>query len=619
MTRAHQQEKPHHPHWPLACLLFLAVFALGWWSVHEASTWRHVATGQRILAERAVPSVDPFSYTAAGQPWAPDTWLSDVLFFHLDRAGGPAALTVLKAIALAFAFTLLLPVNPSSPLLGATVLLACAATAWRGFTETPAVFDFLLFSLLLRVLRLRRPFSWDMAAQVGLIELLWSNLHASTAVLGLWITALKVFKTGLREGPREWLRHGILLAAALLAYRLNPLGFSALPQLLMAAEDPAWATPAASLWSVVFVLGAASCWVTLQQEFVLTMAVATVLVLSVPLEGLRPLAALASAPVIALAAGHWFRPVKDTPSRLVRWGLAAAALVAAHYAWIYQPLGLAGGYGSGALGGALHYLGSNGVRGRGFNEPETGDALMAAGRPVFCDTRPGVYEPALRRDAESWSSRWRQLDSVYAFDYALLLNRRAGYPARPLDEDPAWALAYADDAALVYLKRSGASGWLTQGTGPRLAPPNRLWPEGLEAALADARRRPRLLDELDRWMVQAPESVQPLLWKAAALDGLKLPQKSERLLELARARGRLSVDPELQAALGFVLERRGQTAEASRAYHRAALLARRARRVQAEIEVLQRLRVLHIAAGDSGQASSVERRLQGLSRPGHTD
>lgn len=571
----HPHEKPHHPHWPLACLLFASVLALGLLSVHESSTWRHIAAGARILADGALPRVDAFSYTVSGRPWSTDSWLSDVLFKFLHDNGGPSGLGVFKACVLALAFTLLLPVNPSSPLLAASVLLAAAAASWRGFTETPAVFDFLLLSLLLRALRLRRPFTWPMALKVFLIQLLWANLNGSTAVLGLWVVGLKVFKTGLREGPREWLRHGALAAAALGGLLLNPLGLQVVPRLLTLAEA-GLPTPAASLWGVFALGGAAACWVTLQQEFVLTMTTAAILLLSVALPALRPLAALAAAPVVTLALGHWLQPMRDAPWRVVRWGALAALLVAAHWRLVHKPLAAAAGYGSGHLQGALHYLVANGVTGRGFNEPETGDALLAVGRPVFCDTRAGLYDRGFLRDARRWSKRWRRLDEIYSFDYALLLNKRAGYPARLLDEDPRWALAYADDDALIYVKRSGLSGWLAGKTALK---PNSLWPQA----------GPRNLDELDRWQVQAPDAVQPLLWKAAVLDGLKAQQKGQRLLDVARARPRMEWDAELNAALGWTLERRGDAAGARAAYQKAVLLAARAGNAEAEAEIIPRL------------------------------
>ena len=137
----HPHEKPHHPHWPLAALLFLYVALLGAFSVHESGTWLHIKTGANILADRAVPRIDLFSYTVSGRPWTTDSWLADVLFRTLDASCGAPGLVGVKAIVVALAFALLLPLNPADPLIAASVLGLGATAAWTGFTETPAFFD----------------------------------------------------------------------------------------------------------------------------------------------------------------------------------------------------------------------------------------------------------------------------------------------------------------------------------------------------------------------------------------------------------------------------------------------------------------------------------------------
>ena len=55
----------------------------------------HIATGQWILDHRAIPHVDPFSFTWAGKPWVPIEWLAEVFYasaYRLAGYGGVAAL-----------------------------------------------------------------------------------------------------------------------------------------------------------------------------------------------------------------------------------------------------------------------------------------------------------------------------------------------------------------------------------------------------------------------------------------------------------------------------------------------------------------------------------------------
>ena len=616
-AKAHPHESPHHPHWPLAALLFIFVLLTAAYSAHEPGTWLHIRTGADILARRAIPVADSFSYTASGQPWSTDSWLGDVLFKHLDHSGGFPALAALKCVVIATAFALLLPLSPGSPLLAAGVLALGAVGAWPGMTETPGFFDFLLLALIVRVLRPKRAFTWATVAQVGITLLLWSNLNGSSAFIGLGLVGIKVVKTTIHAGRGERLRFGALIAAALAGLALNPQGFAIIRHTFLGAA-PAFAprSPWLSLYVVFVPAGAAAAWICLQQEFFLAVAAAGLLALALVAPAMRPLYLLAACPVITLALGHFLHPWRDTAGRVARLALALAALFAWHWYTVYVPWGRVSGYGRPALEGAVNFLKANDIRGRMFNEPETGGELLArSDRPVFADSRAEPYEPSFLKEASRWPGRFRQLSEAYRFNYAVIRNRRAAYPARVIDEDPDWRLVYADDAALVYLRRSGSAGWLVAGAPRRLVAPNQLWPDVLDALLAQPLRRAKVLAEFDAWIVQSPESLQPLLWKAYAFDRMHMSPKADRLLEVARGRVAWRRDPELMAQLGSVLERRGQAPEARRLYRSAVFLARRQGERGLEAAVSLRLAAFWRQTGDAVQAGRWEARAQRLATP----
>ena len=612
---AHPHEKPHHPHWPLAVLLFLFVLGLGLMSIHETATWIHIRTGAKILAERALPRTDPFSYTVSGRAWTTDSWLADVLFFLAHEAFGPRGLIFLKSVVAAAGFALLLPLNLASPLTSAAVLGLGAVSAWTGLAEMPGVFDLLMLALLIRLLRPRKKFRLSTAAQVFAIECLWANLHGATAVLGVWIVLLKAFKASLRTRERDdRLGHWGLFGAALLALSLNPHGLAVVAHMFqgMEASTTAWQplSPYFNLYNLFCFAGAAGCVILLQQEFFLTMTAATALALSLIVPEMRPLAILACCPVVALALGHFTPPMDDDLIGLARWAIVMAALLGVHWLNVAVPLGSSRGYGVQSLDGAAQFLKSSGVRGRMFNEVESGALLIGAGdRPVFVDARAALYGPQFARDAQSWPYRFKsQLDAVYGFDYAVLLNQRARYPAKILDEDPSWRLAYSDDAALVYIKRSGTNSLLVKEGPAPLLKPNALWPDVMDPLLADVRRLPRVMEELDRWILQAPDSAQALIWKAYALDRLKLSDKAERLLRLAAQRGRVRRDPELGAALAFALDRRGEASAARGRYWEAAAIARRRGERHLYSQILAQLAASYRREGRAAQAESLDRR-----------
>ncbi|PIR18418.1 MAG: hypothetical protein COV48_07510 [Elusimicrobia bacterium CG11_big_fil_rev_8_21_14_0_20_64_6] len=612
---AHPHEKPHHPHWPLEALLFAFVLALGLRSVHAPETWIHLKTGAKIAAEHALPRTDPFGYGAAGGAWTTDSWLFDVVAAKLDALGGVGALVFVKSAAVASAFALLLPINHGSPLAAASLLALGACAGWAGLVEMPAVFDLLFFAALVRLLRPRHRFRWWQGAAAAAVTALWANVHGASCLLAAWIVGLKVFKASLRTAARERLAYWATLAVCVTALSWNPLGWSVLGRTFADATLVVGGWPAAwfSLYTVFAVAGLAASWYTLQQEFVTTVAAATIIALSLVLPGLRLLAILAACPVIALALGHWLKARSDTWPRVMRWALFAGALFAGYHHFVASPLSRARGYGSPVLSGAVHYLKSNGVRGRMFNEPDAGAELIGlSDRLVFVDARPGVYPASFRSEASDWPRLFRQLDMVYRFDYAVVLNRRAGSPAKVIDEDPAWSLAYADDRALVYLKKVGENAWLVPAMAPRLVAPNRMWPDALDALLADKKKAGKILEEIDAWLVQAPDSVQALIWKAYALGRLGLSDKADRHLDLARERVGLRLNPELQAAYAFALEARGRLPEAKIAYHAALESAQRLSRPRIEAEILPRLAALHRKLGDERGARSAEARARAL-------
>src|SRR6185437_1016863 len=99
------------PSWPLA----LGFLVFVWLSLHgnlpllaDPDTQWHVALGNWILAHRAVPRVDTFSFTFAGEPWIAKEWLSQLLLAGAYDLGGWGAVVVLAAATFGVTFALLL-------------------------------------------------------------------------------------------------------------------------------------------------------------------------------------------------------------------------------------------------------------------------------------------------------------------------------------------------------------------------------------------------------------------------------------------------------------------------------------------------------------------------------
>src|SRR5262249_16317035 len=54
----------------------------------HSDTWWLIRSGQLIVEQRRIPTVDPFSSTVAGRYWPNHEWLTEVGFYCLFYLGG---------------------------------------------------------------------------------------------------------------------------------------------------------------------------------------------------------------------------------------------------------------------------------------------------------------------------------------------------------------------------------------------------------------------------------------------------------------------------------------------------------------------------------------------------
>lgn len=180
------------------CMIDQPMFADG------DTNW-HVATGRWILAHRAVPLTDPFSYTALGRPWVAHEWLSEVLMALAWRGAGWSGVMALTGAAAATALALVAAeLRRSLGTLSVIVALGLGAMVLAPhLLARPHILALPLLVLwIAQLLKARRrgrpPPLWLLPVMT-----VWANLHGSF-IFGLAFTgffALEAFLAARGPAP----------------------------------------------------------------------------------------------------------------------------------------------------------------------------------------------------------------------------------------------------------------------------------------------------------------------------------------------------------------------------------------------------------------------------------
>jgi hypothetical protein len=186
----------------------------------------HLRTGDLIL-DAGIPAADSYSWTAQGEPWQPNAWLSDVIWAWLRTTFGLTAMSLLRGAAVV---GIALLVYWSARRRGAgpwaSVSVGVAATLLINpfISERPLLVGFLLFPVLLALAQDYRSGSRWALAGAAAVMVLWANLHGSfltgVAVVGL-------YALGWMFEDRTWRRPLILAATVAAAALVNPYFTSA--------------------------------------------------------------------------------------------------------------------------------------------------------------------------------------------------------------------------------------------------------------------------------------------------------------------------------------------------------------------------------------------------------
>jgi hypothetical protein len=157
----------------------------------------HLRAGAEILSMRAVPTVDTWTFTAAGQPWVDQQWGAQALFAVTERLGGWTGLAILRAALTGIIFACVTLIGLRRGLDARTAALLAIVVffvAAPAMALRPQLMGMACLAVVLLLVTDRRAHPRAIWL-VPIIVAIWANLHGSfflgPAVLGLaWLEDL---------------------------------------------------------------------------------------------------------------------------------------------------------------------------------------------------------------------------------------------------------------------------------------------------------------------------------------------------------------------------------------------------------------------------------------------
>jgi hypothetical protein len=436
----------------------------------DNSFFTHLATGRIILERGAVPSADPYTFTAHGEPWVVQSWLASVLYATVEALGGATGLRVLMGLVAAgvtaLAWRLTRPATSLLVRLGlGVVFVAASAELWA---ERP----FMLGLAGLACVVLAADGALDPRWLVP-VAWVWVNVHGS---FPLGLAYLVVVAVGTRldgRSPSQELRALGWLAAGVVLGAVGPLGPRVLtfPVELLQRQDVLrnvieWRAPTFDSFSQrLFLVQVVLAIVLLVRRPTYRGGLVVAVFVAAALLGARNLtvASLVLLPVMADAAPPFGSLRSDTraPVSTVLAGLGVAAAVLLGAVRLGQPDFQLDGYPVDAMA----YLADTGVDLEVVHmatQDVVGnylELLHGPGTVAFYDDRfdmfPSEVSTANLALVNAGPSLRADLQELHI---DLVTWERPTATGQRLSVDPAWRVLYADEGWLVACRRGADVG-----------------------------------------------------------------------------------------------------------------------------------------------------------------
>jgi hypothetical protein len=458
----------------------------------DPDLWWHIRIGQDILSTHHWPTVDPYSFTVAGNPWIAYEWLGDVLIGGVARVGGLLGLDILlfavaTAVMLAlYGYATLRSGNSKAGFVTAGVL---CSLAFASFNLRPQMVGYLYLVLALIALERFRQGKQRAIWFLPPLFLLWINTHGSWViglgvVLAFLVTGLFEFSWGSVETER-WTRSQrmkleivFLLSVAVIPMTPYGIRLAAYP-FTVASTLPLNVGNILEWQPMPFNIAGGKLFLAIVLGFFLAQMIAPFklkLFEAVLLFGGIAMACLHvrflllfvpfSAPVLAVMLARWLPPYDRKKDHFLLNAILVAAVVIAIVRYFPTQAGLEKTASRSFPVRAVEYLRQHPVPGPMYNTYGYGGYLvgMLPERKVFIDGRGDLYEDAgvFGEYLEVAGLKAGAFEVLRAHGIQCVLLDRKEPLATALDSIPDWEQRYTDGVSVLFVRRdsnsSGPSG-----------------------------------------------------------------------------------------------------------------------------------------------------------------
>ena len=601
---------------------FCALFAAQ--KISSFDIWWHLKTGEWIWQHKAVPQVDPFSYTFRGAEWIDFEWLFQAVIYPIYQLGGFGGLIIFKIVIILLTFLVLFltcrEVEGGKRWLSVTLFFVALLVARGRFMVRPQIMFLLFLALYLYLLTLHRGERITTRQLVLFLipaHLLWVNFHSSFLLgillvgiyaLGRFVPLALSHRRDLKPVFHDKRLQGFLLLCFLLCLvsLLNPHTYRVLlvPLKTAGSEEALrgiaeWAAVDIRFLGVLivdplmwfralFLIGVASFLIRRDNLKRVEDVVIFALLSYMAFKHVRFCGAfaIATVPIIVNNLNQFRLQVSGR-----RWLCFVPLLIIIAFSVNNvrnliraERLGL--GVWRNYPEATVDFLKKHDVNGRIFNTYGYGGYIiwhLYPAVPVFIDGRtPTIYDQDffwLYALTERNKELWKQVAEHYGIEIVLVRDdREKGYAVlfNRLDEDEDWRLMAFDDVSNLYMKKGTNFNKLIEQYGFRYLRPSDLSMDYAKEKREDVKQLKALEKEMREACQRFPRGFYPFYYLGVyhqiygTREHLQEAEKALRIAVMNRADF-----PRGYYELGFTLMKLEQYDEAVKALKKSIKLSHR--------------------------------------------